>query len=1136
MTPTHPQHSAIIDAMQGRSLVIEGPPGTGKSQTIANLIANELHRGGRVLFVAEKMAALEVVKTRLDRVGLGPFCLPLHAAGAKPAAVIKALRSRETMVAPPAPRGDAAEQHASSARQALRGHLDALHTQAGPQGETVHALIGRMTELARVLPQLPRLLRAQAGDLPDTIAAVSPLEARRQLEALEASATPPERPDWNPSVSPFRRLDRIDLFPDEQEALFDCLDRVIAAGAALCSASAAFADQIGEIPPTTTEQLQSMLRRAAVLGDPDPLVDRLLLARLVSAEAVAVARAAMESAVVAEAAQEKLAAYGLSDPGAVPADHLAAADEIAASLGLAQDRVGDVAERARCAAMEVETVAANAPLVEALISLTGCAEDPPIGVVLAACAAAELAADADPAWHRHCRHGLERHVAVLERAAERQTALDRLLRGLREQLDLDHAGHVELRSAAASLRRRGLFAGLRGDYRDARRLFLWLWRGGRRPRRGEWAPLLEAAADVVADAEAFRSDPTVLLVMVEGADPLSLPLRHIAAAACWQERVATTFTAAPLGAVHLPGALLSLDPPHLAELALLAEPARTLRVLLGAAERSARETWSAMRRAAAARAEALAQLARLLAAMRLRTDVPISDLAEVASAACDWQQATARLRSPPALGVIGDATTASERLRAAAAFAEAVHQTAPSAAATLLGDGWRAAIAGLRAAATLAQGAADEFEAAVQALAPLGLGSALVDRAGTAFSAMLAKAHEMRAAARELPAYLGFAIARAACREDPLARPVIDAFESASAPLRHLPEALEWLVGWRVVRDRAETDRAVFNRTGFQLSTLRRAFAAADRDRTRRNALLVVAAAGRRRVPGGTSVGSRKEWTDGALLQNEFAKQRRHVPLRDLFSRAGDAILAFTPCLMMSPLTVAQYLRPGRIGFDLVIMDEASQIRPEDALGAFLRARQVVVVGDPQQLPPTNFFDRALANDDEEDEEDEGLAAEDKVVAESVLDIAARAFRPARQLRWHYRSQHESLIAFSNREFYDSRLVIFPTAQPSSETLGIEFVPVAGRWSERTNITEAKGVAAAVVAFMLQHRDLSHGVVAMNQPQRELIEAEIDLLAAGDVEVAAYRERWHVKHEPPFVKNLENVQGDERDVIFVSLG
>ncbi len=244
-----------------------------------------------------------------------------------------------------------------------------------------------------------------------------------------------------------------------------------------------------------------------------------------------------------------------------------------------------------------------------------------------------------------------------------------------------------------------------------------------------------------------------------------------------------------------------------------------------------------------------------------------------------------------------------------------------------------------------------------------------------------------------------------------------------------------------------------------------------------------------------------------------------------------------TPCLMMSPLTVSQYLMPGRVIFDLVVMDEASQIKPESALGALLRSRQAVIVGDPQQLPPTNFFERAIEdNDDNGEGEDDQLTSDDKIAGEFILDLAKQAFRPSRRLRWHYRSQHENLIKFSNREFYDDHLIVFPSAQPPSATLGIELVQVNGRWAAQINVDEARAVARVAAQFMRDHPLLSHGIVAMNQSQRELIEAELGQLSASDSAIATYRDKWEAKLEAPFVKNLENVQGDERDVIFVSLG
>ena len=175
-----------------------------------------------------------------------------------------------------------------------------------------------------------------------------------------------------------------------------------------------------------------------------------------------------------------------------------------------------------------------------------------------------------------------------------------------------------------------------------------------------------------------------------------------------------------------------------------------------------------------------------------------------------------------------------------------------------------------------------------------------------------------------------------------------------------------------------------------------------------------------------------------ALIINEINKQKRHIPIRQLMRRADRALLALKPCFMMGPLSVAQYLVPGQLKFDLVVMDEASQLKPEDAIGAMSRGGQVVIVGDPKQLPPTTFFQR-VSLDAESDDEDSRTAVEE---GESILDVASTLFQPVRRLRWHYRSRHHSLIAFSNNEFYGD-LVIFPSAYHDDVSLGVKhhFVP-----------------------------------------------------------------------------------------------
>jgi very-short-patch-repair endonuclease len=283
----------------------------------------------------------------------------------------------------------------------------------------------------------------------------------------------------------------------------------------------------------------------------------------------------------------------------------------------------------------------------------------------------------------------------------------------------------------------------------------------------------------------------------------------------------------------------------------------------------------------------------------------------------------------------------------------------------------------------------------------------------------------------------------------------------------------------------------------------------------------------------------KQETTEGQLgiLRREFEKKARHMPIRRLMERAGKAIQAIKPVFLMGPMSVATYLPPGALTFDLVVFDEASQVQPVDAIGALLRGRQAVVVGDSKQLPPTSFFDKLMGSGEEGVEED----AEDSSPSgdlESILGLFMAQQAPQRMLRWHYRSRHESLIALSNREFYDNRLMIFPSPDHERSELGLVFhhlpdaVYDAGR--SRKNVREAAALADAVMEHARQSPQLSLGVAAFSIPQSEAIRDEVERRRREDPSL----EGFFAAHpfEPFFVKNLESVQGDERDVIFISVG
>lgn len=276
------------------------------------------------------------------------------------------------------------------------------------------------------------------------------------------------------------------------------------------------------------------------------------------------------------------------------------------------------------------------------------------------------------------------------------------------------------------------------------------------------------------------------------------------------------------------------------------------------------------------------------------------------------------------------------------------------------------------------------------------------------------------------------------------------------------------------------------------------------------------------------------------ILKRECEKRMRQKPLRQLLELTPTVIPLLKPCFLMSPLSVAQYLSAGSDMFDLVIFDEASQIPVWDAIGAIARGKQLIVVGDPKQLPPTSFFQHTKDREDiasEEDEEEISLEAEEDL--ESILDECLAAGLFSAHLNWHYRSKNEALISFSNHHYYEDRLMTFPAAN-NAGTHGVRFEFVENgiydRRRKRTNKNEAKQLVRHIFERLAdpKTREKSIGVVCFSQAQKDLIEDIIERERAARPEFEKYFSSE--RNEAFFVKNLENVQGDERDIILFSVG
>ncbi|GHB11205.1 DUF3320 domain-containing protein [Streptomyces termitum] len=337
------------------------------------------------------------------------------------------------------------------------------------------------------------------------------------------------------------------------------------------------------------------------------------------------------------------------------------------------------------------------------------------------------------------------------------------------------------------------------------------------------------------------------------------------------------------------------------------------------------------------------------------------------------------------------------------------------------------------------------------------------------------------------------------------------------------PDAVERAVLTAWIERRLELDARLRPLRAVDRDQLVERFREADRALVEAAHAEVIAACNARR-PRRTSVGQ------AAVLKRQAQLKKRHKPVRQLLDETGDVVRLIKPCFMMSPLTVSQFL-PADFRFDVVIFDEASQVLPQDAVNSIYRGNALIVAGDQKQLPPTSFF--SAGGDADDDEDEEGMDT-----FESVLD-ACKASGVLRDLplRWHYRSRHENLIAFSNHEFYDGSMVTFPGALEEGPDVGVSFHKADGvydRGGRSDNVGEAALVARRVIHHFATRPGLTLGVVALSKAQAEAIEEAVREARAARPDLDRFFTEDRL--DGFFVKNLETVQGDERDVIVLSVG
>jgi very-short-patch-repair endonuclease len=1125
------QRRAIAAAVAGRSFVMDGPPGTGKSQTIANMIADLLARRKTILFVSDKAAALDVVYARLKAAGLSEFVLELHSHKATRKEVAKELgKSLLTRVRAESSMPESDRERLRRKREQLNDYVTALNEARLPLGQSLHHVIGRIARL-QALPQAPppRLGVQDLGHAPWA-------QIIEQADALGRAWGPIARRDgflW-------RELVPSDWDAARRVRVLSILESSGSCLAKLAEAASGIAARMCLPSPTSTsatEQyhaVEKLLQERAYIHAPwlSGSNDQKLRDRLEEARGIAASLEEAEGSLDRELGPRwrELRTEGAGELLAL----------VAAARGtMPRPTIDGATTSVTLETVRQVLVQATAVLEEctARIDLLTTAFDQPNGAIsfgralelgrLACLADTTDLPEADwfaPSGLKKAREAIHRLRPLLETVRTQGAALKEVFK--RDVLALD----LETLCVRFKSTYRGVFRWFNADYRRDRRALKLVTRSGR-VHREEVARLPDALE--------------------------------------WQ-RAVSAFEAAATGAAKILGHFIRGEETDLdaAERGVgIAETACKLAgTTIGPESLAKRLAWGADLGAGVAQAALrileLEPRWNTLGAVvtHLRTP-PLTKAIDGAR-----QADTATLRVIDELHVVDTVAgrpvrldDAERWLRLRREIDEAERDFCDRAAADAVAFGaawsgrsteWDRLAAGLAWAGSVksALGGVVSPESAAR-LATMSMDEpALVvplDRWAGSIGDITALFEEQRAnqvreqlrgsfdATRALLSALTESIddvgewhshvrAIAGLTEQGLAEATTFCL-SKRVPAEHVRDILERALCEAWADDVLKNDPRLATFRADDRDALARDFRRLDRQLIQLAAREAIAACSQMRP-------SNVQGAAGIIL-NEAEKQKKHMPVRELVGRTREVVQAIKPCFMMSPLSVSQFLPPD-IVFDVVIFDEASQVRPADAISSIYRGRQLVVAGDQKQLPPTSFFERI------DDGEDDTYVEDEPDQFESVLDkCKGSGVFTSLPLRWHYRSQHEHLIAYSNHSFYDGTLITFPGAVSDAPDLGIEAFRCEGvyrRGGQRDNPEEAALVGERVLFHARTHPSLSIGVVAFSEAQASAIDAVIERLADEHPGLAALRAEDRLNGL--FVKNLETVQGDERDIIIFSMG
>lgn len=1151
------QRVAIEYALRGQSFVIQGPPGTGKSQTIANIIAECIAHGKSVLFVSDKMAALEVVYKRLREVGLSSFCLELHSSKANKKEVVAELkRCLDEHLVPRKLPSEHEFKTLAELRENLNSYVVSLHQKRLPLQKSAYEVLG---ELARLEPT--PFIQIELPDV-ESLTPQKMHELEFLVQRLRTVWQVVEDPEF-----PWRGYRGNNYNLEIRSELLTALNNLTSILDALKSESEKLANQLGLKSPETFDKINWLIEISnLLLESPKPEASWVLHPNLEQLISEAEKYQSMTSWCretrnrLLEHYSPDLFTFSLSKSEEFE-ETLSAINRLLSSSSIAESSLLKKREKLLDFAKQVIVLSEKwKEKAQQLASMLGLpTENLTIDAVrqivrIASFCFSDDKPEAkwlDPSFFQQLQDAFPK----IKRAYEEYNALKlKLEKTYTEEIfKINLDGLIKRYNELYT----GFFRWFRpGFYRDQKQIAL-LTRDGKVPKsalqdllEARRLKMLQAEIDTSASAvqsllghfyQGFRTDfqqvekamaiaseiiklsapaavPANLSRLVSyGSDP-PLMIKQLAnelqeSLENWDQHVMELSDLLPLS--YLPNSSLPLNE---TPLMMLKEWACLLEKPLVVLCKITEETLKARKSGAP---ENYKQLI-----------IDLKDAENVRKKEAEILALTALLREKFGFRFVG-LETCWEEILSVLNWTKKVQATFGS---SLIPELFASAVSRGAECAPSNNNLIKYYNMALESLealesrfeAPLTYQGKILRE--FSLETIQNRIRLLKERVDDLQVWVDFKEIKKLFALEGLSA-FFDRLVSFSPPAFQLVDIFRKAVYHEWLNHLYTKDPRLGNFRRESHEQMIEDFRKLDEELIRLSPNRVIVAANSRKPQGVLVQADDSEVT---ILLKESVKKKRLMPIRDLLQKIPNLLLRLKPCLLMSPISVSQFLPAELMKFDVVVFDEASQIVPEDAIGAIYRGKTIVVAGDNKQLPPTSFFLKSLLEEIDWDE----IRDEDVEVFDSILDECVGVGLPVKTLRWHYRSRHEELIAFSNHHFYNGTLITFPSAIAKHEALGLKMVHVPDgvydRGGRRDNRREAEVVADLVFDHFKKYPSKTLGVITFSIAQMNAVEEAIEQ------RLSQYPEFEHFFREDRlegfFVKNLENAQGDERDVIILTLG